>query len=167
MEEKKIKAKDFMTQYVFSIPPDVTVQELVGLFATHPISAVPVTGDDNELLGIVSEGDLLYKKVKPRVPAYLDVLGANIYYCGFGRYEKSFRKLLATKAADLMTRDVRCVTPETDMETIMNLMIDEHLKTVPVVEKPNKLVGIITRHDILGAIAATELEETVKTKNEE
>lgn len=167
MEEKKIKAKDFMTKYVFSIPPDVTVQELVGLFATHPISAVPVTGDDNELLGIVSEGDLLYKKVKPRVPAYLDVLGANIYYCGFGRYEKSFRKLLATKAADLMTRDVRCVTPETDMETIMNLMIDEHLKTVPVVEKPNKLVGIITRHDILGTIAATELEETVKAKTEE
>ena len=167
MEEKKIKAKDFMTKYVFSIPPDVTVQELVGLFATQPISAVHITGDDNELLGIVSEGDLLYKKVKPRVPAYLDVLGANIYYCGFGRYEKSFRKLLATKAADLMTRDVRCVTPETDMETIMNLMIDEHLKTVPVVEKPNKLVGIITRHDILGAIAATELEETVKAKNEE
>ena len=46
-----------------------------------------------------------------------------------------------------------------DMETIMNLMIDEHLKTVPVVERPNRLVGIITRHDILGAIAATELEE--------
>ena len=66
---------------------------------------------------------------------------------------------MATQAADLMTKDVRCVTPETDMETIMNLMIDEHLKTVPVVEKPNRLVGIITRHDILGAIAATELEE--------
>ena len=147
MGEKIIKAKDFMTKYVFSIPPDVTVHELVKLFVTH------------ELLGIVSEGDLLYKKVKPKVPAYLDILGANIYYCGFGRYERSFRKLLATQAADLMTKDVRCVTPETDMETIMNLMIDEHLKTVPVVERPNRLVGIITRHDILGAIAATELEE--------
>ncbi len=167
MEEKKMRAKDFMTKYVFSIPPDVTVHELVGLFATHPISAVPVTGDDNELLGIVAEGDLLYKKVKPRIPAYLDVLGANIYYCGFGRYEKSFRKLLATKASDLMTKEVRCVTPDTDMETIMNLMIDEHLKTVPVVEKPNRLVGIITRHDILCVIAATELEEAVKAKKEQ
>ena len=145
MGEKIIKAKDFMTKYVFSIPPDVTVHELVKLFVTHPVSAVPVVGDD--------------KKVKPKVPAYLDILGANIYYCGFGRYERSFRKLLATQAADLMTKDVRCVTPETDMETIMNLMIDEHLKTVPVVERPNRLVGIITRHDILGAIAATELEE--------
>lgn len=42
--------------------------------------------------------------MKPKVPAYLDILGANIYYCGFGRYERSFRKLLATQAADLMTR---------------------------------------------------------------
>ena len=76
MGEKIIKAKDFMTKYVFSIPPDVTVHELVKLFVTHPVSAVPVVGDDNELLGIVSEGDLLYKKVKPKVPAYLDILGA-------------------------------------------------------------------------------------------
>ncbi len=80
MGEKIIKAKDFMTKYVFSIPPDVTVHQLVKLFVTHPVSAVPVVGDDNELLGIVSEGDLLYKKVKPKVPAYLDILGANIYY---------------------------------------------------------------------------------------
>ena len=84
MGENIIKAKDFMTKYVFSIPPDVTVHELVKLFVTHPVSAVPVVGDDNKLLGIVSEGDLLYKKVKPKVPAYLDILGANIYYCGHG-----------------------------------------------------------------------------------
>lgn len=54
MGEKIIKAKDFMTKYVFSIPPDVTVHELVKLFVTHPVSAVPVVGDYNELLGIVS-----------------------------------------------------------------------------------------------------------------
>lgn len=166
MDNKAIKAKDFMTKYVFSVSPYITVQELVGLFATHPISAVPVVGEDNELLGIISEGDLLYKKVKTGVPPYLDVLGTNIYYCGFGQYERSFRKLLATKASDLMTKDVKCVTENTDMETIMNLMIDEHLKTVPVVEKPNRLVGIITRHDILTTIAATEMEENVKAKTE-
>ena len=115
---KSMKAKDFMTKYVFTVSPDTTVQELVGLFVTHPVSAIPVVGDDNELLGIVSEGDLLYKKVQPKIPPHVDVLGGTVYYCGFGRYEKSFRKLLATTAKDIMTTDVRCVTPETDMEAI-------------------------------------------------
>ena len=157
MMARSLKAKDFMTNYVFTVSPDITVHELVGLFITHPVSAIPVVGEDNELLGIVS-----------------DVLGGNLYYYGFGRYEKSFRKLLATTASEIMTRDVRCVTPDTDMDTITTLMVDEHLKTVPVVEKPKKdikvkgakvpvrLVGIITRHDILGAIAAIEAEEALK-----
>lgn len=144
----------------------------LGLFVTHPVSAIPVVGDDNELLGIISEGDLLYKRVKPKIPQYVDVLGANLYYCGFGRYEESFRKMLAITAKEIMTKDVRCVTEDTEMDTITNLMIDEHLKTVPVVKRIKdidgeeivKLVGIITRHDIISAIAATELEEHLKSK---
>ena len=176
---KNLKAKDFMTKYVFTVTPDTTVQQLVGLFVTHPVSAIPVVGDDNELLGIVSEGDLLYKKVTPRIPQYVDVLGGNLYYCGFGRYEKSFRKMLAITAEEIMTKDVRCVTPETDMEVITTLMVDEHLKTVRVVTKaklsvsvegpqpPARLVGIITRHDILGAIAATQVKEILEQKAEE
>lgn len=169
MMKKSLKAKDFMVKYVFTVSPDTTIQELVGLFLTHPVSAIPVVGDDNELLGIISEGDLLYKKVQPQIPKYVDILGGNLYYLGFGRYEKSFRKMLAICASEIMTKDVRCVTPDTDMEAITTLMIDEHLKTVPVVQKVKidtdpdkfivKLVGIITRHDILGAIAATEVEE--------
>ena len=173
---KSLKAKDFMTTYVFTVSPDTTVQELVGLFVTHPVSAIPVVGDDNELLGIVSEGDLLYKKVQPKIPPHVDVLGGTVYYCGFGRYEKSFRKLLATTAKDIMTTDVRCVTPETDMEAITTLIVDQHLKTVPVEQKaklpveregdepPARLVGIITRHDILGAIAATQVEEHMRNR---
>ena len=176
MTAKSMKVKDFMSKYVFTVSADTTVHELVGLFITHPVSAIPVVGDDNELLGIVSEGDLLYKKVNPKIPQYVDVLGGNLYYCGFGRYERSFRKLLATTASEIMTKDVRCVTSDTDMETLTTLMVDEHLKTVPVVERkkvpnsdiqpPARLVGIITRHDILGAIAATEAEELLKNRDQ-
>ena len=157
MENQTYRAKDFMTKYVFSVPAECTIHELIHLFVSHHMDAIPVTGDDNLLLGIVSEGDLLYKKVRPYVPQYLDVLGASVYYCGYGHYEKSFRKLLATTASEIMTKDVRCVTPETEMETITTLMIDEHLKTVPVVDDKNRLVGVVTRHDILSVIAANEV----------
>ncbi len=159
MAVKEYKAKDFMEKYVFTVPPSITIHELIRAFVSHNVSAIPVVDEDDTLLGIVSEGDLLYKKVRPRIPQYIDILGGTLYYCGYGRYAKSFRKMLATEAAEIMTRDVRCVTPETEMSVITTLMVDEHLKVVPVVSENNRLVGLITRHDILTVLALTEKEE--------
>lgn len=166
MAVKEYKAKDFMTKYVLTVPPDITIHELIRLFVSHNVSAIPVVGEDNALLGIVSEGDLLYKKVRPYIPQFIDVLGGTLYYCGYGRYEKSFRKLLATEAAEVMTKNVRCVTPETEMTAITTLMVDEHLKSVPVVDEKNILVGMVTRHDILTVLALNEREELVESGEE-
>ena len=55
MENKTYRAKDFMTKYVFSVPAECTIHELIHLFVSHHMDAIPVTGDDNLLLGIVSE----------------------------------------------------------------------------------------------------------------
>lgn len=159
MAEKIYHAKDFMEKYVFTVPPTITIHELIRAFVAHNVGAIPVVAEDNTLLGIVSEGDLLYKKVRPRIPQFIDILGGTLYYCGYGRYAKSFRKMLATEAEQIMTRDVRCVTPETEMSVITTLMVDEHLKVVPVVDEQNKLVGLISRHDILTVLALTEADE--------
>lgn len=167
MAAKEYKAKDFMTKYVFTVPPDITIHELIRLFVSHNVSAIPVVGEDNKLLGIVSEGDLLYKKVRPYIPQFIDVLGGTLYYCGYGRYEKSFRKLLATQASEIMTKNVRCVTPETEMTAITTLMVDEHLKSVPVVDEKNILVGMVTRHDILTVLALNEREELAEEEKKE
>lgn len=165
--EKEYTAKDFMEKYVFTVPPEITVHELIRLFVSHNVSAMPVVDEENHLVGIVSEGDLLYKKVRPHIPRHLDVLGGTIYYCGYGRYEKSFKKILATQAADLMTKKTRCVKPDTPMSSITSLMIDEHLKTVPVVDDDNRLVGMITRHDILTVLALNERYEDTEEDDAE
>lgn len=159
MADKEYKAKDFMEKYVFSVPPEITVHELIRLFVSHNVSAIPVVDGDDTLLGIVSEGDLLYKKVRPYIPQHIDVLGGTLYYCGYGRYEKSFKKMLATKASEIMTKETICVRPDTEMSVITTLMVDKHLKTVPVVNERNKLVGMITRHDILTVLALSENKE--------
>lgn len=159
MAGKEYKAKDFMEKYVFSVPPDITVHELIRLFVSHNVSAIPVVDEEDTLLGIVSEGDLLYKKVRPHIPQHINVLGGTLYYCGYGRYEKSFKKMLATQASEIMTKETKCVTPETEMSVITTLMVDKHLKVVPVVNERNRLVGMITRHDILTVLALKEAEE--------
>lgn len=167
-------AKDFMQRYVLTVPPSITVGDLIFVFMKHGVDAIPVVGEDNELIGIISEGDLLYKKVHPEIPEYIDVMDDDLYRLGFGHYEKSLDQIMDTKAEDIMTRDVVCVTPDTTMDKITSLMIDDHLKVIPVVKKPKKaisgvkeihhLVGLISRHDILAALAAHHIEELKMNK---
>lgn len=109
--------------------------------------------EENKLLGIISEGDLLYKKVRPHVPHYVNVLGASIYYNGIGEYNAQFKKLLASHVYELMTSDVITTTPDKDVEEIVSVMLDQHLKNVPVVDKEYRLIGILSRRDIIKLIA--------------
>lgn len=145
-------ACDIMSKYVLTCDKKTTIHDLIRLFVKHRVSAIPVVGEDNRLVGIVSEGDLLYKKVRPHVPRYINLLGASIYYSGYGKYEETFRKLLATTAEEIMTEHVFYVAPEADAELVADMMVEEHLKNVPVV-KDGRLVGIISRSDILALIA--------------
>ena len=80
-----MQAAEIMSKYVLTCSKDTTIHELIRLFVRNKVTAIPVVGDDNELLGIISEGDLLYKKVRPHVPQYVNVLGASLYYSGYGQ----------------------------------------------------------------------------------
>ncbi|MCI5837099.1 MAG: CBS domain-containing protein [Veillonellaceae bacterium] len=140
--------RDIMNKYVLTCNRETTVHELVRLIVRNRIGAIPVVDDDNALAGIVTEGDLLYKKARPQAPNVVNILGASLYYGGYGKYEETFQKLLATQAGDIMTEDVEYVSPDTDADTVADMMVEDHLKYVPVVEN-GRLVGMVTRHDIL------------------
>lgn len=91
---------------------------------------------------------MLYKKVKPHVPHYVNLLGASIYYNGISEYDKGFKKLMACTAKDMMTKDVIIAAPDAEVEQIAGVMVAEHLKVIPIV-KEKHFVGIVTRGNIL------------------
>ena len=132
---------------------DAPISDVADLLVKYNLTAVSVVDDDNKLLGIISEGDLLYKKVRPHVPHYVNVLGASIYYNGIGEYNAQFKKLLASHVHELMTDEVITTTPDKDVEEIVSVMLDQHLKNVPVVDKEYRLIGILSRRDIIKLIA--------------
>lgn len=150
-----MKVKDIMDKYPITVMPDTNVQEIAILMDKHHVAAVPVVDDDNKLLGIVSEGDLLYKKSRPQAPHYVNLLGASIYYSGIGEYNENFHKLLATRSEELMTCDVITCSGEEEVETISALMIDKKIKVIPVV-KGGRVVGTIGRRHIIKLIAEGE-----------
>ena len=148
-----MKIQEVMNKYPVIVGKDAPISDVADLLVKYNLTAVSVVDDNNKLLGIISEGDLLYKKVRPHVPHYVNVLGASIYYNGIGEYNAKFKKLLASHVNELMTDEVITTTPDKDVEEIVSVMLDQHLKNVPVVDKDYHLVGILSRRDIIKLIA--------------
>ena len=148
-----MKIQEVMNKYPVTVGKDAPISDVADLLVKYNLTAVSVVDDDNKLLGIISEGDLLYKKVRPHVPHYVNVLGASIYYNGIGEYNAQFKKLFASHVHELMTDEVITTTPDKDVEEIVSVMLDQHLKNVPVVDKEYRLIGILSRRDIIKLIA--------------
>lgn len=148
-----MKVKDIMDKYPVTVLPDTPVKEIADLLTKHHITSIPVVNEDNALQGIVSEGDLLYKKVRPHAPHYVNLLGASIFYGGLSAYNANFKKLLAMEVKDLMTKDVIVAYEEEDVEDVATVMLERHLKMVPVV-KEDRVVGVMSRSDIIQLIAS-------------
>ncbi len=151
-----MKAFDIMNKDVVVAHPDTAITDVVDLLIDNNVPAAPVVDENNKLIGIVTEGDLLYKKVRPHVPHYVNLLGATIYYNGISEYDKSFKKLMAATAADLMTKNVIVAAPDADIEQLAGVMVTEHLKSIPIV-KDGVVLGMVLRRDILRLIS-TERE---------
>lgn len=144
-----LHAKDIMTSPVVMIGPDATVPQVAELFLLHDISAVPVVEDGN-LLGIVSEGDLLHRQeletLPPRRSWWLRLFSDN---------EAQARQYLKTHSlhvADVMTREVVSVDEMTPVNEIADILERRQVKRVPVL-RDGKLVGVVSRANLIRALA--------------
>lgn len=146
-----MKAQDIMEKEVVSVNQQATVREIAQVLLDHKISGVPVVDDAGNLVGIVTEGDLLHKEMSPRIPHFVNILGAIIYYNGVRRYDEDFKKLMAGQACEMMTKKVITVDEDADIDAVVKLMIEHGIKRIPVV-KDNKVLGIVSRRDIIRAL---------------
>jgi CBS domain-containing protein len=145
-----MKAADVMVTNVITVGPDATVQEVAGILLTNRISGVPVIGADGELIGIVSEGDLMRRAESGtgrRRPWWLSVLTGREVLAG--EYVKEHSR----KVADVMTPQVVTATPDTPLQDIATTLEKNGIKRVPIV-KDGKVVGIVSRANLLQALAS-------------
>lgn len=148
-----MRIEEVMNKYPVTIDKQAPISDVAELLVKYNLTAVSVVNENNKLIGIITEGDLLYKKVRPHVPHYVNVLGASIYYNGIGEYNSQFKKLLASSVEDLMTKEVITAKPETEVEEVVAVMLDKHLKSMPVVDEEGVLIGSLGRRDIIKLIA--------------
>ncbi len=144
--------KDFMTPSPVAIQPTAAVEDAVKLMEEHRISGLPVTDDQGKILGILSEGDLLVRESPLQPPLYVTLLGSIIYFESPVHFHQHMKKAFGMFVQDVMTANPITILPDAPLADAAHLMLDKRVNRLPVVDGHQKLVGILTRHDLLFAL---------------
>jgi CBS domain-containing protein len=130
-----------------TLGPDETVEGAIKLFAESGISGAPVV-EDGRLVGIVTEGDLIFRDADIRAPGFLDILGGLIPLGSWDEYRKEALKSAGVTVDEVMTRELITISPDASLAEASTIMADRRVKILPVAEG-DVLRGVITRMDIL------------------
>jgi|SRR5690554_1746319 len=142
-----MKVSDVMTKDVYTLSPDQTLAEAAKLLLDKDVGGVPVTRE-KRVVGMLSERDLLDARLNPRPPRYLELLGGIIYLDNVSEYQSQLKKTVATKVEQVMTKNVISVDINTPVVEAARLIRDHGINRIPVLDG-ERLVGIVTRHDVL------------------
>lgn len=140
---------DMMTRAVSTVRPETPLAEVIDLLLRRDVKAVPVVDERGHVVGIITGGDLLRRgdlrlRLGLKQDLEIDALREHLQALTRSRLT----------ARDVMTRPVRVVSPETDLAAVIDLMARHRVKRLPVVDQRKALVGIVSRADVLRAIAA-------------
>lgn len=144
---RELRVGDVMETDWPTLGPESTVEEAIKLFAEERVSGAPVV-EDGRLVGIITEGDLIFQDADVRAPGFLDILGGIVPLGDTDEYRREALKSAGVTVGEVMTDDPVTVTPEATLAETATIMADRRKKILPVVEG-GRLVGVITRMDIL------------------
>jgi CBS-domain-containing membrane protein len=147
-------ASDVMTTGVITVGLNTRVDDIVMTLLSNRISAVPVLDEHGALIGIASEADLIHRveiRTEQRRSWWRDLLR------GKRARARSFLKSHGFKSTDIMTKPVIAANPETPLGELVTLFDKHRIKRVPVVDH-GKIVGIVSRANILQALALSRKE---------
>lgn len=147
-----MNVREVMTRDVVTVAPETPLKEVAAVLVEHRITGVPVVSDDGEVLGVVSEGDILFKE---RGPAERKgVLGWLLDPYGL----EGQLKLEARIAADAMSAPAKTIASWWSVAAAAALMLEAQVNRLPVVDNNGSLVGIVTRGDLVRAFVRSDEE---------
>ena len=150
MEQQDIRGLsvlDVMREDWPTLRLESTVEDAIRLFAEAGVSGAPVV-EGEELAGIVTEGDLIYRDAEIKSPGFLDILGGIVPLGDWDEYREEVLKSAGVTVREVMTDEPITVSPYTSITEAATIMADKGKKTLPV-EDGGKYRGVISRIDIL------------------
>jgi CBS domain-containing protein len=150
---KEILVEQAMTSDPVTVSPDTSVTDVAKIMVDRGIGGVPVVSDEGDLIGIVTESDLIVQDSDVRFPSFVSFLSGYVFVPGsLHKFDEKFRKAVAATAGDVMTEHVITVDASDSAEHAATLMTHKKLKRFPVI-KDGSLVGMLTMADIVRLIS--------------
>ena len=143
-----LTARDIMTTDLITLTPDIEITRAARILLDHRINGAPVVDDAGGLVGILCQSDLIAQQKKLPIPTLFTFLDGLIQITSTKQIEKQVQKIAALTVAEAMTREPVAVRPDTGLEAVAALMVDNGFHTLPVTEG-DRLVGIIGKEDVL------------------
>ena len=150
-----MQVKEIMTREVITVRPFMEIRKLAELFVKEDISGAPVVDDEGNLLGIVLEESLIFQDKRVHLPTFIN-LSIGFLTLGTHKFEEEIKKIVGNKVEDIMEKEVITISADTDVEEVATRIVEEGVHYFPVVEN-KKLVGVVTKKDIVRAIARGKL----------
>lgn len=146
-----LTAGEIMTKKIITVAPEMGVEELASLLWENKIGGAPVVDAQGQLLGVVTESDLIDQNKKVHIPTVLSILDSMIFLENPAKLDQEIKKMTGTKVADIYSSKPVTVNEATTLEELASIMADRKVHTLPVTSE-GKLVGIIGKSDIIRAI---------------
>ena len=148
-----MKAVDVMVRDVVTVKPDTDVVEAISLLAENDVSALPVVDENGDVVGILSEADLIRREeigTEKHRPFWLEAITPA------STLAHEFAKSHGRRVSEIMSTNVIAASEDTPLEEIASLLERHRIKRVPIL-KDGKLVGVVSRANLIQALASAPL----------
>ena len=142
-----MRAREIMTREVTSLSPDSSIREAMELLEQKEISGLPVVDRDGKFLGMLTEKEIL----SSILPSYIGKVGRFIYEQNPKSTKKKLGEIAHLKVAQLMRKEAITTTEDVTLCEIAHIMLVNKSRRIPVLDKSGKMLGIVTRGDVLAA----------------
>ena len=147
---------DAMTRDPVVVRAETPLNEAIQILAERRISGLPVVDNAGQLVGIISETDLMWRETGVTPPAYIMFLDSVIYLQNPAKHERELHKALGQTVGEVMSSDPISISPDKPLKEAAQIMHEKEVRRLPVVDEAGQVIGILTRGDIVQAMAASE-----------
>ena len=153
-----VKITDIMTKEVISVDPEAPLFEAAKILADHNFNGMPVVDKENKLIGILTQYDLISQGSFIHLPTLQKILkDMNVLGQDKSHFKKEFKDIIALKVKDAMNTEPLALRDDASYDEAVKTFREHHrVNPIPVINKEGKVVGVVSRYDIIKPLLITQ-----------